>query len=852
MTVQHHNDCWHCGESIPEGVDIQAIVGGTERAMCCHGCLTVATLIDSAGLGRYYEFRDALPERPELAKASRRDFAAWDRDAILEHYARPDCDGFQRLTLVLENVHCAACAWLIHRYVGELEGVAEIRVDVTDGRAHLNWNPERTALSEIAARLAALGYRPHLDSPMAGQARNRAERLQMLKYIVVAGLGMMQVMSYALAKYIGSWQDIDPQSERFFLVISMVVAVPVCLYSGQLFYRSAWRALRQKRMSMDIPVASAMLLALFSSVVITTLDAGQVYFDSVVMFIFFLLLGRYAVLVARQNAGQLHSALARSLPVQARRLTESGVEDVTLVELEVGDRVQVGAGETLPADGVIESGNAMIDESLLSGESTPRRRVGGDEVLAGSLVREGNLTVRVENLGQSTVLSGIVRLLDQARSFKPRMAQMADRLASYFIVFVLTGAAIAGIVWWQIDPARALPVMISVLVVSCPCALALGTPVALAAASRGFARLGVLISTPDALEKLPKITHVVFDKTGTLTRPEMTIGEVRMASDHFSKDEACRLAGRLERVSRHPVATAFAEHDDGHPVSDAEAITACGVTGTVDGVTFCLGKPEFAAQALEQTLSEPDEGQWVALVGHGELIAWFRIDSPLRDGAHALVDGLRANGLKVLLASGDRLDNVARVARELRIEGYHGDMSPSDKLELVRRLQSEGARVAMVGDGINDAPVLAGADISLALAEGADIARSQSDLVVTGRGLQRVSSAFALAPKVRRIVRQNLALSFSYNATALPFAAAGFVPPWLAAIGMSASSLVVVLNAQRLGRRSASGSGRRKRGDGRWEAEDGRWGRDDGRSSAGDEAHPSSASCLPSPDASRP
>ena len=771
--------------------------------MCCHGCQTVATLIDQAGLQRYYEFRDALPERPELTHVSSRDYAAWDRDAILEHYARADCDGLQRLTLVLENVHCAACAWLIHRYVGTLEGVSEIRVDITDGRAHLTWNPEHTALSEIAAHLAALGYRPHLDSPMAGQARNQSERRTMLKYIVVAGLGMMQVMSYALAKYIGAWQGLDAQTERFFLVISMMVAVPVCLYSGQLFYKSAWRALKQKRMSMDIPVASAMLLALFSSVVITIVDAGQVYFDSVVMFIFFLLLGRYAVLVARQSAGQLHSALARSLPVQAKRLTDDGSELVTLIELEPGNRVQVGSGETLPADGVIESGNAMIDESLLSGESTPRRRVAGDRVLAGSLVRDGLLTVRVENLGQSTVLSGIVRLLDQARSFKPRMAQMADRVASYFIVFVLTGATIAGLAWWQIDPAMALPVVISVLVVSCPCALALGTPVALAAASRGFARLGVLISTPDALEKLPKITHVVFDKTGTLTRPEMTLGDVRLEHNGVSRDVACRIAGRLERVSRHPVATAFARHDDGHDVAGAEAVTASGVAGTIDGVEYRLGKPAFVAELLGRELDEPGEGQWIALASRDSLLAWFGIDSPLREGAHELIDGLRRNGLEILLASGDRTDNVAHVAEELGIECYHGDMTPADKLELVRGLQRDGAHVAMVGDGINDAPVLAGADISLALAEGADIARTQADLVVTGRGLQRVSAAFALAPRVRRIVRQNLAWAFGYNISALPLAAMGFVPPWAAAIGMSASSLLVVLNGQRLGRRRA-------------------------------------------------
>ena len=806
MSQAAHNGCWHCGEPIPAGVDIRAEIGGQPRSMCCHGCQTVAMLIDSAGLTRYYDFRDALPERPELAdRASARDFLAWDRDAVLDHYARADCDGLYRLSLVLENVHCAACAWLIQRFVGALDGVAEVRVDVADGRAHLRFNPEKSALSEIAARLAALGYRPHLDSPEAGAARNQTERRQMLKYIVVAGLGMMQVMSFALAKYIGAWQDLDVQTERFFVLISMVVAVPVSLYAGQLFYKSAWRTLRQGRMGMDVPVAAAMLLALFFSVYVTLFGSGDVYFDSVVMFIFFLLLGRYAVLVARQNAGQLQSALARSLPVQARRLTETGVELVALVELASGDRVQLTAGETIPADGVIESGAVMVDESLLSGESIPRRRGVGEQVLAGSLVRDGQMTLKIEDLGQSTVLSGIVRLLDQARLFKPRMAQMADRLAGWFVAFVLTGATITGLIWWQIDPAVAIPVVLSVLVVSCPCALALGTPVALAAAARGFARLGVLISRPDTLEVLPKITHVVLDKTGTLTRPDMAIAETRVA-DGVSAERARLLAGRLERISRHPVATAFARFDDGAGVEDAATVTAAGVAGRVDGVDYRLGKPAFVADWLGQALTEPDEGQWIALASRDRLYAWFRVDSPLREGARELVDGLRRADMQVWLASGDRAENVETVARTLGITNVRADCSPADKLELVRQLQAQGARVAMVGDGINDAPVLAGADVSVALAEGADIARTQADLVVTGKDLSRVSAAFDLAPRVRRIVRQNLAWAFSYNITALPFAAAGFVPPWLAAIGMSASSLLVVMNGQRLGRAPKAGT----------------------------------------------
>jgi Cu2+-exporting ATPase len=792
--------CWHCGEPVPHGVDLQATIRGQARPMCCHGCQAVATLIDQAGLDRYYDFRDALPRRPEAA-ARPDDYSAWDRDAILRHYARTDCDGLAQITLVLENVHCAACSWLIKRFVGELDGVAEIQVDIGDGRARLHFDPAGTPLSEVATRLAALGYRPHLDSPLAGEQRDRTERRRLLKAIVVAGLGMVQVMSYALAGYIGAFQDIDPTSERFFQLISMVVAVPVALYAGRIFYASAWRTLKSRRMGMDVPVAAAMLLALTASIVTTLLDAGEAYFDSVVMFIFFLLLGRYAVLVTRQRAGSVHSALARSLPAAARRLCPGGTpEPVALVELEAGDRIQVSAGETVPADGRIVDGRAMVDEALLSGESSPRRRGREESVLAGSMVRDGQLVVEVGEVGQSTVLAGIVGLLEQARNHKPRLARVADRIAGWFVAFVLTGAALTALAWWQVDPAHVVPVVIAVLVVSCPCALALGTPVALASAARGFARLGILTTGSDVLEKLPRITHVVLDKTGTLTLPEMSIAEVRGEHDAPGREDILRLAARLERVSRHPVATAFEAHDDGGRVENAEAVMAAGVLGVIDGRRLALGKPAWIGEQLGRELSPPGDGQWIALADDEGVLAWLRLDSPLRSGAGELVEQLRRRGIEVLLASGDRTDNVARMARRLGIERFEGDLAPADKLELVRRLQAEGARVAMVGDGINDAPVLAGADVSLALAEGADIARTQADLVITGRSLHRVSDAFELAPRVVGVVRQNLAWAFSYNLLALPLAATGFIPPWAAAIGMSLSSLLVVANGRRAGR----------------------------------------------------
>jgi len=381
--------CFHCGEPVPPGVDLTVDIDGDARPMCCTGCRAVAQLIHESGLGRYYDFRDRLPERPEADSVG--DYAAWDRDAVLDYHATAPTGDRRSIVLVLENVHCAACAWLVNHYLSGFPGVAESRLDVGDGRLRLSFDPAATPLSQLAAALDRLGYPPHLDTPDSGVERDRNERHRMLRYLMVAALGMMQVMSYALAKYIGAGSfgtagGMDAETEEFFRLISMLVAVPVALYAGQPFYRSALRHLMQRHLGIDVPVAAALLIALFSSVLITLFGEGEVYFDSVVMFLFFLLLGRFAVMVARQRSGAVHSALARALPDQARRITDSGTETVGVVELAAGDCVLVGDGEVVPADGRVVEGRGRVDESLLSGESEPRGRVAGDAVLAGSLV----------------------------------------------------------------------------------------------------------------------------------------------------------------------------------------------------------------------------------------------------------------------------------------------------------------------------------------------------------------------------------------------------------------------------------------------------------------------------------
>ena len=809
--------CFHCGEPVPAGVDLSLEVDGVQQPMCCSGCLAVAGLIQNAGLGRYYDFRDAVPLRPVEEPALAR-FAAWDRQAVLDFHASAQGEGLCKIQLVLENVHCPACAWLVHRYLSSFPGVRESRLNVSDGRLRLTFDPSRTPLSQLAQALARLGYPPHLDSPTSDVDRDRNERRRMLRYLIVAALGMMQVMSYALSKYIGAFQGMDAEMEQFFRLISMLVAVPVALYAGQPFYRSAWQHIKQRSLGLDIPVAAAMLIALFSSVLITLFGEGEVYFDSVVMFIFFLLLGRFAVMLSRQQSGALHSALARALPGQARRITADGVEPVGLIELNLGDQVMVADGEIVPADGRVIDGNGRVDEALLSGESIPRVRTPGDRVMAGSLLTEGALQVEIDATGQSTVLASIVDLLSEARSTRPKLAQMADRAAGWFIALILIATSIAAIVWWQIDPARVIPVMLAMLVVACPCALALGTPTALASATRGLAETGVLTANPDALARFAEITHVVLDKTGTLTRPVMRLAETRLADDldlaDFDQAQVLKIAAALERVSTHPIASAFAGQDQGLTIERAQSHGSCGVSGCIEETKYLLGRPDWVAAATGLEIRVPERGIWIALASISDSrtaqIATFRLDSPLRAGSQTLIETLKSRGIKVIMASGDRVGNVEVLAGSLGIENYHAAMRPADKLALVKRLQAEGAVVAMVGDGINDAPVLAGADVSIALAEGAAIAQTQADLVVTGKGLDALCRMFMQAPRVRRIIRQNLGWALTYNFSALPLAAMGIIPPWAAAIGMSLSSLGVVLNARRLARRPAASKSKRR------------------------------------------
>jgi Cu2+-exporting ATPase len=740
------------------------------------------------GLQDYYRLRC---EGAGPGRGGAGDFSLYDRPAVLRYYARSLPDGRSEITLGIEGLRCAACTWLIERALGAVPAVTHVQVHPLTQRVTLRWRTGEVALSELAARLAALGYRPHLADPARAHERIREERRAALKRLVIAGVGMMQAMMYAVALYAGAFAGMDPAVRDFFRWVSMAVAAPVLFYAGQPFFRGAFKEWRARRLGMDTPVTIALLMAFCASVYESARGGHEVYFDSVTMFVFFLLLGRYAEQSVRHRAQVSLGALASGLPAVARRWRDGVIEEIATIELQPGDEVQVAAGTTIPADGVLLGESAEVDEALLSGESRPVTRRPGDPVLAGSVALNRPLRLRVERLGAATTLSALARMADVAQSEKPESLAVAERVARVFIARILVLSALTGLVWLWWDPGRAFAVALSVLVVSCPCALSLALPTALAAASLRMARLGLLVLRPAALEQLATVRQVVLDKTGTLTDARVQIARVD-TMDGVDRSQALALAAALEREAHHPIARAFSGFGEGIELSAARQIPGEGVEGVIAGRRYRLGRATWACTA--PSLRESD----IVLSCEGRALAGFDLDDRLREDAPQALAQLRALGLTPILLSGDRAPRVRAVADRLAIERWYAEQRPEDKIAQLDRLQALDGPALMVGDGINDAPVLARARVSVAMGQGADLAKAHADLVLLGQRLSALPAAIALARRTVATIRQNLRLSYGYNALAIPVAACGFVPPWLAALGMSLSSLLVVWNSMRL------------------------------------------------------
>lgn len=787
--------CYHCGQPAPAGTPWSAVVDGVARTMCCPGCAAAAEAIADAGLSGYYGQRTAFAV-PAAADADLARLRAYDEavdagDAVF----------------TVEGIRCAACVWLIERRVAALAGVTEALLNVATERLRVRWDPAACRASDILAALRTIGYTAYPLDAQRQAANLDRERRTLFRRLFVAGLSMMQVMMYAFPVYLATDGTMDADMRALMNWAALLLTVPAVGYAAWPFLRGAWRDVRRGVAGMDVPVALGILAAFGASTAAVVRGQGDVYFDSITMFVFLLLGSRYLELDARRRAARALEGLQRAAPATALRMAgwpSARATDLVAAEhLVPGDVVLVAPGEAVPADGHILEGDTEIDLALLTGESRTRGMGPGDALPGGAVNVAQVIVVRVTSGARDSTLALLVRLVERAGQSKPELALWADRVGAWFVLALLALTGLVFIGWQFVDPARAWPAAIAVLVVSCPCALSLATPTALAAATDRLLRRGALAVKPHVLETLGRATHVVFDKTGTLTHGHPTLSQTTTYGG-ASPRMALQLAAALEGGSAHPLAQAIRDAA-GPPLLAAGTLHHAvgeGVEGEIGGRRYRIGNASFVAGiAGGNAPSVPTGGATVVWLGSA--MGWtarFDLVDALRPEAPAIVAGLRAAGKTVLLLSGDDDGAVRDAAAQLGIDHALGNQRPEDKLGVVRGLQAEGAVVAMVGDGINDAAVLSGADVSFAMGQGAQLAQLHADCVLLGDGLAPLAAALDTAASTLRVIRQNLGWAMLYNATAIPAAASGLLNPWLSGAGMAASSTLVVLNALRLRR----------------------------------------------------
>ncbi|KMN21461.1 heavy metal translocating P-type ATPase [Pseudomonas helleri] len=792
--------CYHCALPVPPGSRFTADVLGQSREFCCPGCQAVAQAIVAGGLDHYYQHRSEASANPQaLPVQLAEELALYDRPDVQKPFVRHEGEQAET-TLLIEGISCAACGWLIEKHLLHLPAISEARLNLSNHRLHIRWADSQLPLSDVLSELRHIGYAAHPYQADKAAEQLASENRLALRQLGVAGLLWFQAMMATMATWPEFNIDLSPEMHTILRWVALFLTTPIVFYSCSPFFKGAMRDLRTRHLTMDVSVSLAIGGAYVAGIWTAITGDGELYFDAVGMFALFLLAGRYLERRARERTAAATAQLVNVLPASCLRLGEDGQsERILLNELKVADKVLVHPGAVLPADGKILDGQSSIDESLLTGEYLPQPRTVGDAVTAGTLNVEGALTVQVLALGQDTRLSAIVRLLERAQSEKPRLAEIADKAAQWFLLFSLIAAVAIGLLWWQLDPSRAFWIVLAMLVATCPCALSLATPTVLTAATGTLHKLGLLLTRGHVLEGLNQIDTVIFDKTGTLTEGRLALRAIHPLRD-LDPDQCLALAAALENRSEHPIARAFGRAP--HAAEDVQSTPGLGLEGVVGEQRLRIGQPGFVC-ALSHcaTADMPDEpGQWLLLGDTKGALAWLVLDDRLRTDAAALVAACKARGWRTLLLSGDSSPMVASVAAELNIDEARGGLRPDDKLRVLQDLHAQGRKVLMLGDGVNDVPVLAAADISVAMGSATDLAKTSADAVLLSNRLDALVQAFSLARRTRRVIIENLLWAGLYNGLMLPFAALGWITPIWAAIGMSISSLTVVLNALRLTR----------------------------------------------------
>ena len=899
--------CFHCGDPVPQP-PFYAEILGQSREMCCMGCQLAAQSIVEAGLEQYYLDRSEINRTASLPTQLTR-LEVYDHDEIKSQFVYAQ-DGMSVAELSVNNLRCAACTWLIESRLDELEGIGKCQVNLTNQRMRVIWNEDKLPISRILAVINEIGYEAKPYRQDTHEAMLARHNNQMLLRLGIAALGSMQAMMYAVALYFGEYSDMLIFQRDFLRWVSLFVSTPVFFYAGIPFFTSAWSAIRARQVNMDVPVSLALIITFFASLYATITGQGETYYDSVSMFIFFLLAGRYIEHNARLKAATMANDLVVVEPVLVQKVAEDksaaehilqqlkentsqqdeAIEDnaqkgssvaaevmpdfmqrmdanvhqltsriaqdwqqarnkqnaqsqaeddielkkmVTAHSLQVGDIILVEAGSEIISDGILLSSTATVSQSLLTGEGDLIIKSQGDYIVGGAQNDSQPFEMLVTALPKDSQIGLIDRLMNRAMSEKPKLAQQADKLARWFVARILVLSVLVFVGWYIVDPSQAIWATVAVLVATCPCALSLATPIALTVSTNRLASYGFLTTRGHTLQTLAEITHVAFDKTGTLTygKPnllniELITSKSQTETDDLSltaqKDTLLAIAAALEVGSRHPIAHALltAAYQLHLPSTQAvQHYPAGGVEAMIDGTVYRIGHKDFALDRTDNSANDIDANDdlTIDLVAQRassavvlsyqnndsktwQALACFYFNDKVRDSAQSMLDTLKGLGIESVMLTGDPSPQALVMAENLGMQAAYNGLSPTDKVNHIQQLQANGAVVLMVGDGINDAPVLAAADVSTSIAGAADLAQVSSDSIILNGQIEAITAAKRISDKTERIIKQNFRWALAYNSIVLIPAALGYVPPWLAAIGMSLSSLFVVLNALRLKR----------------------------------------------------
>ena len=893
--------CFHCGDPVPQP-PFHAKILGKPREMCCMGCQLASQSIVEAGLEQYYLDRSEINRTASLPTQLTR-LEAYDHDEIKSQFVYAQ-DGLSVAELSVNNLRCAACTWLIESRLDELEGISKCQVNLTNQRMRVIWNEDKLPISRILATINEIGYEAKPYRQDTHEAMLARHNNQMLIRLGIAALGSMQAMMYAVAIYFGEYSDMLIFQRDFLRWVSLFVSTPVFFYAGIPFFTSAWSAIRARQVNMDVPVSIALIVTFFASLYATITGQGETYYDSVSMFIFFLLAGRYIEHNARLKAATMANDLVvvepvlvqkiaedkeaaelilqqlkknelektavnedvsnqvsnldtneastsanptpnfmQSMDANVHQLTSKIAQDwqrtrtqksaisttadeakekqmVTAHSLQVGDIILVEAGSEIISDGILLSQTATVSQSLLTGEGDLIIKSQGDYIVGGAQNDSQPFEMLVTALPADSQIGLIDRLMNRAMSEKPKLAQQADKLARWFVARILVLSVLVFIGWYIVDPSQAIWATVAVLVATCPCALSLATPIALTVATNRLASYGFLTTRGHTLQTLAEITHVAFDKTGTLTYGKPNLLNIELLKDNGvlsntdeQKDTVLAIAAALEVGSRHPIAHALltAAYQLHLPSTQAlQHYPAGGVEAVIDGVLYRIGHVDFALNDADNDMvidlvSQRASSAVVLSCQQNDSVTWqalacFYFNDKVRDSAKAMLDTLKELGIETVMLTGDPSPQALVLAESLGMHSAYNGLSPTDKVTHIQKLQAEGGVVLMVGDGINDAPVLAAADVSTSIAGAADLAQVSSDSIILNGQIDAITAAKRISDKTERIIKQNFRWALIYNGSVLIPAALGYVPPWLAAIGMSLSSLFVVLNALRLKR----------------------------------------------------